>query len=283
MTFEERNYRKELYLKISGLYIQKKHKELIKESEKYLELYPKDINVRFMYSKSLRYEERYNESIENLKIILNIEPNNSHAILALFYLYYFLRMYEDALKLLPQVSQMKIMQKQSIEIMKLIMIGKCDLNNIDTNTYIYNQIKNYNMSYSLAHISEHLALNSENKTNKKIISHFNDINIKYLHDVVKYNLEEREDIKKVNSEEVLDIYYFGVSNIGFDNENVLNYIKVVVIPNTFKIISIYPTLDIEEKYTYNLEFDYNKLFKKNNKVKSYSRIDKFNQKYNINK
>ena len=80
---------------------------------------------------------------------------------------------------------------------------------------------------------------------------------------------------------MLEIYYFGVSNIGYINNINCNFIKVVVIPNTNNIISMYPTNEVDYNYISNLNIDYDKLFERNNKVKTISRIDKFNKRYNI--
>ena len=80
---------------------------------------------------------------------------------------------------------------------------------------------------------------------------------------------------------MLEIYYFGVSNVGYINNTNCNFIKVIVIPNTNNIISMYPTNEADYNYISNINIDYDKLFERNNKVKIISRIDKFNKKYNI--
>lgn len=62
-----------------------------------------------------------------------------------------------------------------------------------------------------------------------------------------------------------------------------DYIKVVVIPGTFNIVSMYPINLIEASSIKNLECDYNKLFNKNEyKVKKICAIDKFNKRYGTN-
>ena len=101
--------------------------------------------------------------------------------------------------------------------------------------------------------------------------------INYLFEILTANLKNS---KKANIEEMLEVHYFAVSNIGIYND-VCNFVKVVVIPNTTNIISVYPVDNIFDSSFNNLEYDRSKLFKEENKVKKLSRIDKFNQKYNM--
>lgn len=282
MTFEENKYKKDCYLKLKKLYIEKKYKEIIKEGVKYLEKYPDDINIRYMYAKALRREERFDECIENLKTNLYYNPEDQHTIIFLYYTYYFLGMYKEAYELFPKTLELTHGPKQSLSITKLVTrkaLGMpCYLFASEKDSYVKNQILNYNSDLALLHIKKH-GTNKENQViNKDTSSIFNDIDIEYLMEVVKENIK---GVKKANLEEVLDIYFFGISNIGRDKDNIINYIKVVVVPNTNNVISIYPTIDIEEKYTYPLNCDHDKLFKRERKVKTMSRIDKFNKKYNM--
>ena len=57
-----------------------------------------------------------------------------------------------------------------------------------------------------------------------------------------------------------------------------NYLRVVVVPNTNDIITIYPTTTAPKDYITNINIDYSKLFKEEEKVKKLSQIDKFNKK-----
>ena len=86
--------------------------------------------------------------------------------------------------------------------------------------------------------------------------------------------------KKVNITEILEIHYFSIANIGYFDNMPCSFIKVIVIPNPNKIINMYPTNEIDYNSVCNLEYDVEKLFIKNEeKVKTLSRIDKFNTKY----
>jgi len=278
MTFQENNYKKTKYLKIKKLYFDNKFKNLIKEAEKYLEFYPEDVKIRFMYAKALRHEKKYEEAIENLKLNLEKEPNDEHSIMALFFLHYYLYMYKEAYEMVPQLFEIDFSRK-SISILKLIIeknLGYCSyLRETEKDNYLKNQIVNFNRELAYEHILDHTIDDEFNENEKGI---FNDVDIKYLMSSIEKNIPNAE---RINSQEVMDIYYFGISNIGYSGSELCNYVKAVVVPNTTNIISLYPTVDIKESTFQSLMCDYDKLFKRNNKVKTMSRIDKFNKKYNM--
>jgi len=280
MTFEENNYKKNWYIKSRKLFVQKKYKEYIKEAEQYLEKYPNDVFIRFMYAKSLRNENRLEEAVKNLEINLEIDPNDNHSIIELYYLYYFLKRYEEAYQMIPMVRKTEF-NKKSVSIMRLVMRKElgypCTLFEEEKDNYVKKQIIEYNEKLAYDHILEHTQTD-ETEENIKEKGIFNDIDLKYLIEVTKENILNS---KKANIEEIMDVYFFGVSNIGCGNQETYNYIKVVVVPNTTNIISIYPTNVISEKDAKPLNCDYDKLFKRDNKVKTISRIDKFKEKYNM--
>lgn len=272
----EKQREKEMYVKIKKLYIDKKYNSFIKESTKYLDIVPNDIGVRFMRARSYRKLNMFNEAIEDLKHILNLDYSD-YALLELYFIYYHLNRYEEALELLPLVYERKPINSYSVSISELVMkkhLGmdvdfkkgaRCD--------YIRGQIVDYNFEDAIEHTKKHI-----NKTDDPKISYFNEgINLQYLFDLIINNLNNS---KKVNADEVLEIHYFGLGNIGVFNNQNCNFLKVVVVPNTTHIISLYPTNNVDYNYVLNIECDYEKLFS-NNKVKTKSRIDRFNKKYNL--
>lgn len=269
-------YQKGFYIKIRNLFKSNKYNAFIKEANEYLSLFPNDTHVRFMRAKAYRYLNRFDECIEDLKYNLNFD-DQGYTLTELFYVYYYLNMYQEALKLLPELYERKNIKPHSLSIAELVMKKQLGLEvNVKKGArcdYIKEQILDYNEDVVLSHISEH-------KDNKEEICRFNDnINLNYLFNLIRNNID---NTKKVNTEEILEFHYFGISNIGYIENNICNFIKVVVIPNTNKIISMYPTDEVDANYITNIEIDYNKLFKRENKVKTLSRIDKFNKKYNIN-
>lgn len=272
----EKQIQKDFYIRIKDLYLTKKYSTVEKETVKYLDRYPNDINVRFMRARSCRKLGKFNEAINDLKYILELGYND-HALLEIYFIYYYVNMYKEALDLLPLIYEKKPMNAYSISISETVMkkqLGlEIKLKKGSRCDYIRGQILSYSTEEAIAHLDKHINKTEEN------ISYFNEgINIRYLFDIVRQNID---NTKKANTEEIMEIYYFGIGNIGSLNNTPCNFIKVVVIPNTKNIISMYPTNNVDYNFAINLDVDYNKLFKTKNKVKTMSRIDKFNKKYNI--
>ena len=181
------------------------------------------------------------------------------------------------MKLLPILCEKKLISSKSLSICELVINNDSKYVNYykdgKRNYYIKRQILDYSENMALNYINRHTKYGDNNC----VLSIFNDIDIIYLFEVIKNNLKKS---KRANINDVLDIYFFGINNIGYikDSEAVCNYIKVVVVPNTTNIISIYPTTNPSIKDVKLLEYDYDKLFIKG-KVKIMSQIDKFNNRY----
>lgn len=276
LTVQDRFYQKETYIKIRDLFKGGKNKSVIKKATEYLDLFPDDIQVRFMRSKCYRNLEMFDEAIKDLKYNLTLELNQ-HSLASLYFIYYYLNRYEEAINLLPLIYETRCINAYSVSISELVMkkqLGmEIKVKDSVYNDYIKRQILNYSEKESFNKVSRR-----ENENIKNVSAFNENINLKYLFDVVKNSIKES---KKVNKEEMLEIYYFGVSNIGYIDNTNCNFIKVVVIPNTNNIISMYPTNEVDFNYISNINVDYDKLVEKNNKVKTISRIDKFNKRYNI--
>ena len=135
------------YKEIAKLYRDKKYNSLISKSTKYLNDYPNNTKIRFMRAKSYRELKDYENAINDLKFILNKKGNEVYALTELFYLYYFLNMYAEAIKLLPTVYETKCINSTSVSIAELVMKThlKIDMKvkKGDKCDYIRTQILNY--------------------------------------------------------------------------------------------------------------------------------------------
>ncbi|MBR6689855.1 MAG: hypothetical protein IKL65_00795 [Bacilli bacterium] len=274
---DKRFYKKGLYIKIRNLYKEEKYSAVIKEATNFLDMYPNDINVRFMMAKSYRKLNRFTECINNLNYILKLELD-LHALTELYYTYYYLNMYEEAIELLPLIYDTKCIKPHSVVISELVMKKQLGMNvKIKEGTrsdYIKAQILNYNEESAFSHIEEHLTENDENTAlfNQKI-------DLKKLFDIIKENINHE---KKVNTEEFMELHYFAIPNVGYNNQTISNFLKVVVVPNTNNILTMYPVTEVEIDYINQLNIDFSVIYKKEiEKVKTLSRIDKFNKKYNM--
>lgn len=276
-SFEEKEYRRKTLYNLKELYINKKYSMFEKESNKFLEIYPDEIEIRLVRAKVFRIMNKFNEAIEDLKYILSFGYHKD-SIVELYFIYYFLNMYKEAIELLPIIYENRSIKPYSVSITEQVMKKQLGIEmrvkkKANCN-YIRSQIFNYSTKMAFDHIKEHMSSIDSNT------SKFNkEINIEYLFNIVRNSIKNS---KKANKKEVLEVHYFALTNAGYMNETVCNYIKVVVIPNTDHIISIYPDYDVDFNYVSDLECDYDKLFNKQNqnKTKTFSRIDKFNQKWN---
>lgn len=263
---------------ICELYKKGKYNDVIKLASKYLEFLPSDQMVRFMSAKSYRKLHKFDMAIEDLKYGLKREYNE-HYLTELYFLYYYLNKYEEAIDLLPHLYGSRVINPYSVVISELVMKKQLGIDirtkKGDKCDYIKSQIIDYNPDKALKHIQEHFITTSEDKTK----SYFNNnIDLDYLFKIIKTNIDNK---KKVNTDEILEVHYFSISNIGNFKNNVCNFLKVVVIPNTNDIITMYPTCEVDYDYITEINIDYSKLLKReHSKVKRMSQIDKFNARYN---
>ena len=128
---------------------------------------------------------------------------------------------------------------------------------------IKEQIVNYDEEVSINHIKSH-SFDMVTDNNAKSYFHKN-VDIDYLIECVKENLKTS---KKANKNENLEVHYFLLPNIGMYEDYICNYIKVILIPNTNNIISMYPSSYMENAEVPILNCDFDILFGKKEKVKS---------------
>lgn len=272
----------EIYKLISKLYENRRYKEVIDKVNKYVNIgFENDAyahNLRFLRAKSLRYLGNFEDAIKELKELSVIEKDRSYSKLELFYIYYFLNRYEDAIKLLPELYliETKHVSNHTLLIAELVMKKQLGMKVVfkrgTKSDYVKEQIINFNEEKALEHIKSHKIHEDAYVEH----SRFNDnVNLDYLIECVKRDLKGN---KKANIIDILEIHYFAVPGIGYDTNNLCNYIKVVVVPNTTNIISLYPYTYIEVDDISLLNCDLNKLF---NREKNTSRIDRFNNRFNL--
>ena len=129
--------------------------------------------------------------------------------------------------------------------------------------YIEKQIIDYNKAAALAHIR---AGHTEKQPGKSVFSDKLDINTLY-----DYVQSKMSDDNKIH-EDIMDVYSISYPNVGEVDGTIINNIRVVAIPNTKDIITMYPS----EDYFLPRKCDY----KKTEEVpKQMSRVDKFNKRF----
>ena len=152
---------------------------------------------------------------------------------------------------------------------------KLNLNlDITSNSYIDKLIVNYDKKLVLKHISKH-KYSDYNKLKHTLFNY--DIDVEEIYDFAYNNINEANYIDN----NFTDCYILKYNNIGINSEGICNYLKVVTLPNSKEIVTIYPYDDIcIDDFMYE-EVQEEIMISKQQKVKKISQIDKFNKKYGI--
>ena len=173
-----------------------------------------------------------NKSIELLNSLIGTNFDLT-AKLMLCHLYIKENKYEDAFKYFYDIKNDNISNSTKI---KLTLILSKHLNiffDFDYDifyTYTNNQIMNYKEDKAIDYIRL-------NHTKRELESFKDSINIEELFYKIKNNLNRDNIIRRF---ELADTYYFDYEPIGNNNENRL---KVVTLPGTNKILTLYPVKD----------------------------------------
>ena len=267
------------FIAIYTLFYDKKYDQVIKKASKFLEKYPYNKRIRYFKGISHRILKEYDKAIEELKYNVLTKDNLSFYIescFELFFIYYNLRMYSDAYKLIDKLEN-KIddpNKLKNFEIAKIIIYNKLGINKkTEKYGYIQKQLNNYSKAEAIKHLNLHKGKQEER------CYFYDNVNIIYLYDVIKENIK---NIQKCNIDFALDAYYFSIGNIGFDSStnNSCSILKVLTIPETSNIVTMYPIIGGFGEFA-TIDLNYDVLFsKKGEKVKTLSQIDKFNKRYN---
>lgn len=276
---------------IQDLMYDNRCKEAIKCCDDYLKYYGKDNeytkSIKYFRAKSYRLIGEFEIAEAEFNELIKIKNPKSQAYLyslvSLFFLYIHLYRFDDALNLLSEIYDNKqiIPEMDNIMASELVIRKQKNMScNVKKhiNSYTRNQIMKYDDNNLYKHLLTNHMDESINEKDQKNHSIFNkNINLSYLINYVKDNLSNSV---RANEEDGFDIYYFAISNVGTNYEDNCNFIRVVVIPGTNNILTMYPTNVIKGEYNI-INCEYDKLYKEENKVKTLSRADKFKKRYNM--
>lgn len=276
LSFNEREEKKNIVIKLKKYYESEKYNTFIREVTDYLSKYPTDEKMLFKRAKAYRKLGLFKESITDLKQLMSF-GFNKYAIFQLYLNYFYLGMYEEALELLPiiynEIDVDKYFLCQTELIMKTELGIKMNFNSNISSFYSMQQVLNYDEKKALDHINKHLSSKDE-----KVF--FSDkINVNKLFKIIRDKIDNN---KKINTYDSMEIHYYMIPGIGYVDGFLCNTLKVINVPNTNNIINMYPTLESDQKFEI-LDIDYGQIYKDkeqtNQKVKTMSRAERFNQKY----
>ena len=213
-------------------------------------------------------EENYNKAKEYYNKIINNSKNEqiiSSSYLRLAFIAFRNNNIKEVSKLIRKMKRKYLshVEESDYAFLKILLDYTMGTNNIEEG-YTYSQIKNYDYTYQrlLNHIDKvHEREGGTAKFSPSI-------------DLSSFILEVKDIIKnsKPFNNYTMDIYRIKYDNIGYSKNEILNFCEVVVIPNTDKIITIYPcreTIITTEKKS------------EKSPQKKKNRIDIFNEKYGI--
>lgn len=248
--------------------------------EKYLQKYPKDYCTYAYYASVLITIGQYDEAEKILEYVKKLYTNDENfsketdkikhlendlicnKIRILSYKEKFNDVYDFLL------SNSKKLDQNDINHVNFYCRGKLGMlkdNKRTPNSYLFRQITEYQENDFLEHIKKHMTdYSSENKN-----IFISDFPIKEVITEIKKYIPSS---KKLSPGYIENVYIFKYNACGRDNNQLVDYFKVVVFNNTQNFITMFPASKCE-----NLPFiDLNYLIKSNKKE---SRTEKFYNKY----
>ena len=270
----DRPYDRELFEKIKDIYLNNEPDKALRYIKQYIENYPKDEHAKSFYIRILISKRMFEEAREYINSLTMDEYDRSFQM---FLIAYFTEDYTLAYELYPKIKD-KIVNNEEYnrKYIKTFIENKLGLIDIkkdyDSLTYTEKQIVSYNEKRAINHIKLH----KKEMENKEFHTLFEEeIDIEKLFCEVKKIIVDSEI---VIHDDVVDIYIFEypkIKNVIEGEEKQYKYLKIITIRDTKNIITMYPIFTAKR-------IDNINYFKvKNSKVKTMSRIDKFNKKYGV--
>ena len=190
-------------------------------------------------------------------------------------IYFKTEKYDETLKCIDLLKEHypEVALKSGISPVEILISKKHNLPTQDRESY-----QTYGERQAIEYISKealsHIKQRHGNKSG--IVSNFSrNINITELFDEIKLQMTEET---KVN-ENPMDIYEIDYKEIGYDqNGNLVDRIKVIALPGTFDILTMYPS---DQGETIRQKDIKEKLEQEQLKPKVHSRIERFNNRFQI--
>jgi lipopolysaccharide biosynthesis regulator YciM len=264
---EKKYYYYDTLIYVTNCYIKEKNEREVfncinlLEEEKYYDA------ASFLKGKFLFYKNDYNKSLKYFDSVSNEDRSiYRESIYRKICCYIKLNKLSDAYSLINDLKKANYNKTFDSRIHTLELYLEKMLNidsSIKPMSYKEYQIIDYNYDMAIKHIKEFKNDTSDNNNHSLI---FENINIEELYLYCLKKINKEYFYKNLFTDE----YIIPYENAGYDNYGPVNYVKVVTLPNSKDIITIYPIRNWNIKQN------------ENNKIKKISRIDKFNEKYNLN-
>lgn len=250
----------------------------------YMKLYPDNFAIQGYYAEILYRKGNLEDALSIYENLYEINPQK-RILLSIIYIFFDLKKYSDALNLIEKFEkhycdgeeQAVFDQIKIISYIKLEM----DLNFDFHERYATKQL----ISYSREDAIEHIKTHCYDICGKDIHGVFSEnINIDKLYDLVTNNIKNG---KRIYCCGALEKYIFKYENVGTINGEKMDFLNVLVIPETQNIVSMFPGTDrdcFDKNYisyfgTVNGDEEIDYISSKQKVIVRKSQIDKFNEKY----
>ena len=265
---DDRSYYMEATKKIACCYIKISNFD---KAEEYIRLLDTEDNKyineqNFLQGRIYQLKQDYIQALDYFNKI-EIETKNLYAD-ALYNICCILIKIEQYDKVTKQLNKLENADQYNryfkrIHTMRIFINKKLNINEEpQVMRYTDSLIMNYDKESVIEHISKH---KYEDESNDKHTIFNDDIEVEEVYNYAINNLNE----KNFYFNDFVDVYLIPYESAGVKDGHEINYIKVVTLPNSDKVITMYPY------YSFSIEKQY--------KQKKMSRIDKFNLKYGIYK
>lgn len=255
-----------LELKIECLIKIGKNEEAYILIEELIDINKKSIDIANLYLGTIEFhKQNYDQALNYYN---KVTKKNKRAYRDMIYkkicIYIKKEDYDMAYQLFMELKNVDYTKKylNKYGILEIYLNKKTNRELLEPVNYVSSLVCEYNKYYVIEHISRHKEIN-ENKLNHTVF--YSHIDIYDLYNFALANISN----ENFYNNSFCDSYIIEYKCVGYNNEKEINSIKVVTLPNTKQIVSIYP-------YDYDLS-----IIKENQKNKKKSRIDKFNQKYGM--
>ena len=251
--------------------------------EKYIDKYPNDYSAYTHYAHSLLVLGKVEDAIKIINYVEKMSKNDINYTkffkkndylnrTIIINKYRILAQLEKYNELYEYYNKTHFLLTESFNIIPFVCEKKLGLldSNRDYSRYYFNQMADYNEEDFLKHIEKHMADYNSNvdKSNLAIFSPYFK-----LDEALKEIKNITPSKKKLCTGIFEDTYYFKYNDCGRDHNKITDYFLVVTFHNTNKIITMCPTIGVENCPHEDLNY-LNK-----DKVKIISQIEKFNRKY----
>lgn len=246
----------------------------IQALEEYLKKYPGNSYAIKEYASILRQQGRCEDA---LALLMQCESEGIHSIRERAFCYYYMGRYEDSLKEALKVCDPTGRDEKLNQVKNFARIKLGRSEEVTGQFYSVEQLVNYDREKAISQIKKH-----------KMLANTGDcyLTSNYDLDCLFHNITSLLPIAEPTIvDDFMPYYMFYIKTIGYSTvkKDVVNYLKVVTLPNTFDILTMYPAYDIK-KYAIN---NYAQMLSQKEiedekgpvMVKRESQVEKFNRRY----